>query len=113
MTKNNSPEWIDISLPLRDKMAYWPVRDAPTIKLVREADESSPITLWDLQMKSHTGTHIDAPRHFIPDGATIDEMPLDALIGPARVIEIKDAESIKPAELEPHDIRPGDSEGFV
>ncbi len=102
------PKWIDISLPLRDNMVYWPVRDAPKIKIMKHPDDNSPITLWDLKMKSHTGTHIDAPRHFIPDGATIDEMPLDALIGPARIIEIKDTESIKPEELESYDIQPGE-----
>jgi arylformamidase len=101
-------EWIDISLPLHDKMVYWPVKDAPKIEIVKHPDKNSPITLWELTMKSHTGTHVDAPRHFIPDGATIDEMPLDAIIGPARVIEIKDSEAIRPAELEPYDIQPGE-----
>jgi arylformamidase len=107
-SRTGKSEWVDISLPLRNKMVYWPVRDVPTIEIVKYPDKDSPITLWELKMKSHTGTHVDAPRHFIPDGATIDEMPLDALIGPARIIEIKDPEVIQPAELEPHDIRPGE-----
>ena len=101
-------KWIDISLPLHDKMVYWPEKDAPRIRVARHPDESRPITLWEMTMKSHAGTHIDSPRHFIPDGATIDDMPLDALIGPARVIEIKDTESIKPAELDSYDIQPGE-----
>ena len=101
-------KWIDISIPLRDKMVYWPVRDVPKIEIVKHPDEKSPITLWELTMKSHTGTHVDAPRHFIPGGITIDHMALDAMIGPARVIEIKDPETVKMAELKPYGIRQGE-----
>jgi arylformamidase len=58
---------------------------------------------------SHTGTHIDAPLHFVPGGSTIDSMPLETAIGPARVIVIKDPESVKPDELIPHDIQSGEA----
>jgi arylformamidase len=59
-------------------------------------------------MGSHSGTHVDAPAHFLKGGATVDRAPLGVLIGTARVIEITDAESIKPAELKRHRIRKGD-----
>jgi arylformamidase len=101
-------KWIDISIPLRDRMVYGYAKDVPRIQIARYPDKEKPITLWDLKMKSHTGTHIDAPRHFIPDGVTIDEMPLDMMIGPARVIEIKGPEIIKTTDLEPHDIQQGE-----
>jgi len=61
-----------------------------------------------MEIISHTGTHIDAPLHFIPEGSTISDMPLDATIGPARVIEIKDPEKIKIPELEKKNIRKGE-----
>jgi arylformamidase len=61
-----------------------------------------------LTLISHTGTHIDAPRHFFVDGTTIDVLPLETFIGPARVIEIMDTESIKPVELEPYNIQAGE-----
>ena len=101
-------EWIDISIPLRDKMAYGHPKDAPRIQIAIHPTKDKPITLWNLNMMSHTGTHIDAPRHLIPDGITIDKMPLDVAIGPARVIEIKDPEIVKPEELEPCNIRQGE-----
>ncbi len=41
-----------------------------------------------LHMGAHTGTHVDAPRHFIDGAAAVDEIPLDALIGPARVVDL-------------------------
>jgi arylformamidase len=51
---------------------------------------------------------MDAPLHFIRDGAGLDTMPFSATIGPARVIQIADTESIKPGELEPHCITEGE-----
>jgi arylformamidase len=66
------------------------------------------VTMSVLEIISHTGTHIDAPLHFIADGETISDMPLDATIGPARVIEIKDPESIKAKELKEHNIKKGE-----
>ena len=51
---------------------------------------------------------MDAPLHFLPKGATIDTMPLDVTIGPARVIEIRDSESVKPEELVGYRIRRGE-----
>jgi arylformamidase len=50
-------------------------------------------------MGAHTGTHMDGPIHFVPFGKGLDEMPLTATIGRARVIEISDPEAVKPDEL--------------
>jgi len=61
-----------------------------------------------MSMGMHTGTHMDAPIHFLQDGKGIDQIPLTAAIGQARVIEISDTESIKPGELEPHEIGRGE-----
>ncbi len=61
-----------------------------------------------ISMGSHTGTHMDGPVHFVKDGEGLDEMPLDATMGRARVIEIQDPESVKPEELEPHEIQSGE-----
>ena len=65
-------------------------------------------TVSTLSMGSHTGTHMDGPLHFIAKGLGLHEMPLDAAIGPARVIEIRDPESIRPEELASHHIQPGE-----
>jgi arylformamidase len=66
------------------------------------------VTMSMIEMISHTGTHIDAPLHFIPGGSTISDMSLDATIGPARVIEIKDKQKIRVAEIEKYDIKKGE-----
>ena len=51
---------------------------------------------------------MDAPLHFVRGGKGLDEMPFEATIGRARVIEIHDPESVKPDELQPHSIRGGE-----
>lgn len=61
-----------------------------------------------LELGAHTGTHMDAPKHFLADGAGLDDMPLDASIGPARVISIAHPQVILPAELEAHRLQAGE-----
>ncbi len=103
--------WIDISYPLSRDMLYWPGDPiTPHIDWLYHPDKGQgrPITMAQLNINVHNGTHIDAPRHFYPDGTSIDEMPLDAIIGPARIIEIKDKGSVKPEELEAYNIQPGE-----
>jgi arylformamidase len=101
--------WYDISVPLKQNMPYFPTDPVPP-KIYRFSDRAlgSKVTMSMLEIISHTATHIDAPLHFIPDGSTISDMPLDATIGPARVIEIKDPEKIKVSELKKHNIKKGE-----
>jgi arylformamidase len=54
-----------------------------------------------LTLSTHLGTHVDAPAHFIPDGATVEALPLAALVGPCQVIDAGDGPLIEPADLEP------------
>jgi arylformamidase len=101
-------EWKDISLPIYAGMVGGPIDPDVKIKLVRDPDKGDPVTMSQITMITHTGSHIDAPRHFFVKGTTIDVVPLETFIGPARVIEIKDTVSIKTAELERHNIQPGE-----
>ena len=108
--KASAPQgWYDISVPLKQGMVYYPTDPAPP-KIYRYHDRAlgGRVTMSMMEIISHTGTHIDAPLHFIADGSTISDMPLDATIGPARVIEIKDPQKIKVAELEKYNIKKGD-----
>ncbi len=100
--------WIDISIPIRDKMVYWPTDPVPRVTRIKDRDKGDPVTLTEIQIIDHVGTHIDAPLHFIAGGKTIDQMPLNATIGRARVIEIKDKKVITLKELLPHNIRRGE-----
>ena len=101
--------WYDISIPIKQGMNYLPIDPvAPKIYRFADVQLGSKVTMSMLEIISHTGTHIDSPLHFIPGGSTISDMPLEATIGPARVIEIEDSEKVKVAELEKYDIKKGD-----
>ena len=100
--------WIDISVPLYTGMVHWP--DNPAVRIERMLDQArgDAANVSVIELGAHTGTHMDAPRHFYADGAGLDEMPLDAALGPARVIRIEHPQAILPAELEAHDLQAGE-----
>jgi arylformamidase len=101
--------WYDITVPLKQGMMTMPIDPVrPKIYRYSDANLGSKVTMTMLEIMSHTGTHLDSPLHFIPGGSTISEVPLKATIGPARVIEIKDPETIKVAELKKHNIKRGE-----
>jgi arylformamidase len=103
-----SGKFIDVSVPLHNGMVHWP-GDAPFSRIqtlhLAKGDECN---LSQISSSAHIGTHMDAPRHFLKDGHGIETMPVDATIGPARVIAIHDPDLIRIAELEPHQLKRGE-----
>ena len=101
-------EWIDVSIPLHNGMVNWP-GDAPFHRLeTLKIANGDPCNLSQFCSSAHIGTHMDAPRHFLAHGHGIESMPLDATIGPARVIAIHDPDLIRVKELEPHRLALGE-----
>lgn len=76
-------EIIDISVPLRPQMPTWP--GSVGIGLTRTAclEAGDPTNVSRLDCDVHMGTHVDAPWHFLENGYTVEQLPLDVLIGPA------------------------------
>lgn len=104
-------EWIDISIYNKNGMVGWPGDPAFSIKRISDMDDvdkKCDLNVSLITMTSHTGTHMDAPLHWIRDGKSIDEMPLNTTVGRARVIEIKDLESIKVSELKDYGLSRGE-----
>lgn len=99
-----SSDWIDVSVPLRTGMVHWPDNPSVRIERMQDMERGDSANVSVLSLGSHTGTHMDAPLHFVRTGLGLDEMPLSAVIGPARVVEIQDPESIKEQELVAHHI---------
>jgi arylformamidase len=100
--------WIDVSVTLRTGMVNWPGDPPARISHALDMEQGDPCTVSLLELGAHTGTHMDAPRHFVRGGLGIDDMPLDAPIGSARVIPIRDRKSIRTDELVRHSIRRGE-----
>ena len=102
MKDDSSPKWIDITVPLKDAMVHWPGDPAVSIKRFSDIDKGDGANISGLSMGAHTGTHMDAPLHFLREGQGIDCLPLETVAGRVRVIGIKDGESIKADELARH-----------
>ena len=100
--------WIDVSVTLKTGMVSWPGDPQARFTHDKDMERGDPCTVSLLEMGAHTGTHMDAPAHFVRGGIGIDNMPLGAAIGSARVIPIRDRKSIKPDELVRHRIRRGE-----
>jgi len=81
----------DISLTISPDLIGWPGDGAALIERVLKIEDGEIANVTHLSMSAHTGTHIDAPYHFLKDGNTVENLPLDVLIGEASVIEIKEA----------------------
>lgn len=100
--------WVDVPVPLHSGMVHWPDNPPVSIERMMSTDRGAPCNVSKLSFGAHTGTHMDAPIHWIPGGVGIDAMPPDAAMGPARVIAIQDAVSVKPDELRQHHLRHGE-----
>lgn len=101
-------EWVDVSVPIRDGMVHWPGDPGIRVGRVHDLSKGDVCTVSSLAIGSHTGTHMDAPAHFLRGGATIDAMPPEATVGPARVVPIRDRTAIRAAELKRHRLRRGE-----
>ena len=99
--------YIDATVTLDQSTTPVYEGDAPMrFEFLKEMRRGDPLTLSAYSLGAHSGTHVDAPMHFVADGAPIDKVPLERLIGPARVIEIADdVQAITAAELGKHDWR--------
>ena len=82
-------DWIDITLPLAEGLPPWPGDRPFHREIVSEIGVGlAEHNLSVLSMSAHTGTHLDAPLHFIAGGAAVDGLDLDMLIGPAFVLDL-------------------------
>lgn len=93
-------DWIDATVPLEDGMVHW--EGDPPCRIYRHFElgvNEAPCNLTKLEMSAHTATHMDSMNHFIKDGIGMDEMPLEAVIGPCRVIAVDVEDQIMPEDL--------------
>jgi len=104
-----SAQWIDVTVPLENGMVHWP--GDPECKIFRHfklGEDDKPCNLTKIEMSAHTATHMDAMCHFVPGGIGMDEMPLEATIGPCRVIRMEVEDQIMPKDLEGLDLQKGE-----
>ncbi len=81
-------KWFDISVEISAMMPTWPGDPKVTIERVQKLEDGANANVSRIDMGVHTGTHVDAPYHFLADGDMISEIPLERFFGPVTVIEI-------------------------
>ncbi|OHD70623.1 MAG: hypothetical protein A2W19_03495 [Spirochaetes bacterium RBG_16_49_21] len=94
----------DISLPISTSLPVWP--GDPRVELERTSSIASgaDTNMTRIMMGAHTGTHIDAPYHFLENGKTVDAVSLEACIGPCLVVELESDALIEKKELDGLDL---------
>ena len=99
--------WIDATATLDPATTPVYEGDAPMkFDFIKDMRRGDVLTLSVLSLGAHSGTHVDAPMHFVAGGASVDQVALDALIGPARVIDVAESvQAIDAAELGRHEWR--------
>jgi arylformamidase len=90
---------IDVSVPLDAQLPTYPHNTAFTLEPIKRLANGDSSNVSTLHMSAHTGTHVDAPRHFFDTGSGTEALPLELLIGRARVIEISSRAGITAEDL--------------
>jgi arylformamidase len=101
------PRIIDVTLPIRPGMLTYPGDPIVAIEQTSDMRKGDLSNLSVISLSTHTGTHVDPPIHFVEDGATIDALALDALVGPAHVVDMRGVGSIGASELDTLDLPDG------
>ena len=77
----------DVSVPLRPEMPTYAGEPGPHLDYLKRIANGDSANVTSLSLGSHTGTHVDARHHFLDGRSTVEAMPVDALVGPAAVVE--------------------------
>src|SRR5437016_3193693 len=80
----------DISLTISPSMPTWPGDPAVELTQVSSIEQGANANVSQLNFGVHTGTHVDAPHHFLDDRRTVESLPLDVLTGPCYVLRLDD-----------------------
>lgn len=94
-------EVFDITVPLSPDLPVWPGDPDVAVEPLSQIDDGDAANVSRLTLSSHSGTHVDAPRHFFANGMTLDEVALDRWLGPCFVLAVSDdAQRIGPEHLD-------------
>lgn len=103
---------IDISVPLQSNMPTWPGSRGFRLEWTQCMEAGDEANVSRLDCGVHVGTHVDAPRHFVEGATTVDQLPLETLIGPAVVGFLPDADAVTVDHLKSLDL-PKDTERLL
>jgi arylformamidase len=96
---------FDVTVPLSADVPVYPGDPRFQMEFSHRIADGEAYNAARITLGAHTGTHVDAPYHFLADGHTVDQLPLEILMGKARVVEVAAREKIERADLEALDLR--------
>lgn len=97
---------IDVTLAMRPDMPTWPGEQGPRVEPHSRISAGKPANVSLVSFANHTGTHVDPPVHFLEGTGSVDEMPLEAMLGPCRVLRYDGPPHITGAWLEGQRVPP-------
>lgn len=102
----------DLSQPLNADCSFWPFYPPFEVKYFKRKSEHG-VNAQYIQTSNHMGTHLDAPKHFVTNGKTIDQLPLEWLYGPGVIVDLSDMlddlDIFRPEDIEKRvEVRDGD-----
>lgn len=91
----------DITPAISTSTPVWPGDTSFSSETTWEIGNGCPVKVSRITMSTHTGAHCDAPSHYDPAGSAIDAVPLDAYLGPCRVIDCTGVSRVEPGHVQP------------
>ncbi|HNT34023.1 MAG TPA: cyclase family protein, partial [bacterium] len=104
----NDHNWLDITVPIAENMAYWQGDPPVRVERLSRIEEGDSCNMTLLSFTAHTGTHLDAPLHFLRSGCSMDSMPPSLMVGQAHVLSTGDTKHISADQLQRVNIRSGE-----
>jgi len=95
---------LDVSVPLDAGLASYPGNTPFTLEPIKRLARGDSSNVSTLHMSAHSGTHVDAPRHFFDQAPGAEGLPLEILCGRARVVELTTRKAITADDLARHDL---------
>jgi arylformamidase len=90
---------IDITVPVEAAVPVYPGNTPFSLEAIKRVARGDSSNVSTIHMSAHSGTHVDAPRHFFDDGPGVEGLPLEMLMGRARVIELTTRRGIVPEDF--------------
>ncbi len=92
-------KYFDITLTLSSSIPIWPGDPKFQSEKILSFEKGDNVNVTKIMMGVHTGTHVDAPLHFLREGSSVDAIHIESLIGMCRIIEINDTTLITAGDL--------------
>lgn len=104
-------DWIDVTYPIEVGMPHWPGQPPVSLERVSDMQQGDSANVSVLKLSLHTGTHMDAPLHFLKEDKDITHAPLEAMFGSLRIAYVPGVDTVHTEDVEKFEERLGELRG--